>query len=85
MARARTDRTHLSIRMRPQILEALDETAEELVVSRSRLIEAAVESFLARLELPPTARPVDDPALTVARAICGASRRINDSGARTPG
>lgn len=51
--RSNGDRRHLSIRMRPQLLEALDETADEVMVSRSRLIELAVESYLERIELPP--------------------------------
>jgi len=51
--RARGDRRHLSIRMDPCLLEALDETADEVMVSRSRLIELAVESYLQRVELPP--------------------------------
>lgn len=51
--RARGDRRHLSIRMDAGLLEALDETADEVMVSRSRLIELAVESYLQRVELPP--------------------------------
>lgn len=51
--RPRADRRHLSIRMDAGLLEALDETADEVMVSRSRLIELAVESFLERIELPP--------------------------------
>ena len=54
--RARGDRRHLSIRMDAGLLEALDETADEVMVSRSRLIELAVESYLQRVELPPRVR-----------------------------
>lgn len=51
--RSNGDRRHLSIRMDAGLLEALDETADEVMVSRSRLIELAVESYLQRIELPP--------------------------------
>ena len=48
----RPERRAVNLRLRVDLLEALDETAEEIVVSRNRLVEIAVESYLSRLELP---------------------------------
>lgn len=39
----------VAVRLRPELVEALDETATELVVSRNRLVETAVEEYLWRL------------------------------------
>lgn len=50
-------RAQVSIRMDHELLEALDETCDEVMVSRSRLIEIAVSGYLARLELPPSQPP----------------------------
>jgi metal-responsive CopG/Arc/MetJ family transcriptional regulator len=35
--------------MREDLAEALDETAKELIVSRNRLVEIAVEEYLGRI------------------------------------
>lgn len=51
MTRQRTLRVPVSIRLRPEVLEALDETAEELVMSRNVLVERAVVTFLEALDL----------------------------------
>lgn len=42
----------VSVRLPAALVEAIDETAEEILVSRSRLIEAACTDYLRRLELP---------------------------------
>lgn len=49
---ARPARRSVNLRIRDDLLEALDETAEELVVGRNRLVEIALESYLSRLDLP---------------------------------
>lgn len=54
----------IALRIDPAVLEALDETAEELTVGRSRLIERLIILGLERLELP--ARAVRVPATPVA-------------------
>lgn len=46
-------RRPISIRMRADLLEALDELGEEMTYGRSRLVEIAVERFLTELVLPP--------------------------------
>lgn len=45
-------RTSIAVRIRTDLVEALEETADELVVSRNLLVERAVEEYLRRLELP---------------------------------
>jgi metal-responsive CopG/Arc/MetJ family transcriptional regulator len=47
--RASVPRRAVSIRMREDLAEALDETAKELIVSRNRLVEIAVEEYLGRI------------------------------------
>jgi metal-responsive CopG/Arc/MetJ family transcriptional regulator len=47
--RASVPRRAVSIRMREDLAEALDETAKELIVSRNRLVEIAVEEYLWRI------------------------------------
>lgn len=49
---ARPARRSVNLRIREDLLEALDETAEELVVGRSRLVEIVLEIYLSRLDLP---------------------------------
>lgn len=48
----RAARIRKSYALPPDLLEALEETADELVVSPSLLVEAAVRTFLEGLELP---------------------------------
>lgn len=42
-------RSVISIRLRPELVEALEETADELLVSRNKLIEIALDEYLARV------------------------------------
>lgn len=51
-------RRAIAIRLPVDLLEALEETADELVVSRNLLVEKAVAAFLEHLELP--LREADD-------------------------
>lgn len=48
----RPKRRALSLRLREDLVEILEETAEELVVGRNRLVELALERYFADLELP---------------------------------
>ena len=49
---SRPDQVSRTFRIRRDLVEALEETAEELVVGRNLLLEHALEDYLARLELP---------------------------------
>lgn len=46
-------RRALSLRIREDLVEILEETAEELVVGRNRLVELALEHYFASLDLEP--------------------------------
>jgi metal-responsive CopG/Arc/MetJ family transcriptional regulator len=52
MRHPRPPRKGIHVRLPAELLEALDETADELVVSRNLIIERALERFLLDLELP---------------------------------
>lgn len=45
-------RRPITLRLDAALVEALEETAEELVVGRNRLVELAIERYLNELELP---------------------------------
>lgn len=47
----REPRTAWSIRMRADLAEMVDELAREMVVSRNKVIEYAVEMYMKRLDL----------------------------------
>lgn len=47
-----TPRRAISVRLPLDVIEALDETADELVVSRNVLVEYAVVDYLRELTLP---------------------------------
>lgn len=50
--RRRPTRIGINVRLRPELLETLDEVAEEVVCSRSLIIERALEHYFLVLELP---------------------------------
>lgn len=47
-----TPRRAISVRLPLDVIEALDETADELIVSRNVLVEHAVVDYLRALTLP---------------------------------
>jgi metal-responsive CopG/Arc/MetJ family transcriptional regulator len=57
MRHPRPPRKAIQVRLPAELLEVLDETADELVVSRNLIIERALERFLLDLELPIRGQP----------------------------
>lgn len=53
----RPPRRAITLRLDPAIVEALEETADELVLGRNLLVERAIVAYLERLELPLRGQP----------------------------